>query len=145
MSDNHHKTEGFERIVSEDRSSPEADGRGETKTLVCLCAVLRGGERDDKIFDKLEDFYLTNGAENIAFAVLGDLPQSKKRKGDNDEAIFAYAKARISALREKYGDCFYLFIRERRRSASEGAYIGWERKRGGVLELCRFLRGGKRH
>ena len=114
-----------------------------TRVLVSVATFLYGEEKDKTIFDKLEDFYLTNGAENIAFAVLGDLPQSKKRKGDNDEAIFAYAKARISALREKYGNCFYLFIRERRRSASEGAYIGWERKRGGVLELCRFLRGGK--
>lgn len=121
--------------------------RGETmektRVLVSVATFLYGEEKDKIIFDKLEDFYLTNGAENIAFAVLGDLPQSKKRKGENDEAVFAYAKARISALRKKYGDCFYLFIRERRRSASENAYIGWERKRGGVLELCRFLRGGK--
>ena len=114
-----------------------------TRVLVSIATFLYGEEKDKVIFDKLEDFYLTNGAENIAFSVLGDLPQSKKRKGENDDAVFAYAKARISALREKYGDCFYLFIRERRRSASEGAYIGWERKRGGVLELCRFLRGGK--
>ena len=114
-----------------------------TRVLVSVATFLYGEEKDKVIFDKLEDFYLTNGAENIAFSVLGDLPQSKKRKDENDEAVFAYAKARISALREKYGDHFYLFIRERRRSASEGAYIGWERKRGGVLELCRFLRGGK--
>jgi len=114
-----------------------------TRVLVSIATFLYGEKKDKVIFDKLEDFYLTNGAENIAFAVLGDLPQSKKRKGENDEAVFAYAKARISALREKYGNCFYLFIRERRYSASESAYIGWERKRGGVLELCRFLRGGK--
>ena len=114
-----------------------------TGVLVSIATFLYGEEKDQIIFDKLEDFYLTNGAENIAFAVLGDLPQSKKRKGENDEAVFAYAKARIAALRKKYGNYFYLFIRERRRSASEGAYIGWERKRGGVLELCRFLRGGK--
>ncbi|MBQ3489527.1 MAG: DUF3131 domain-containing protein [Clostridia bacterium] len=114
-----------------------------TRVLVSIATFLYGDEKDQVIFDKLEDFYLTNGAENIAFAVLGDLPQSKKRNGENDETVFSYAKARISALREKYGDCFYLFIRRRRRSESEGAYIGWERKRGGVLELCRFLRGGK--
>ncbi|MBR5187790.1 MAG: hypothetical protein IKW18_04890, partial [Clostridia bacterium] len=121
----------------------EGEAMEKTRVLVSIATFLYGEEKDKIIFDKLEDFYLTNAAENIAFAVLGDLPQSKKRKGENDEAIFAYAKARVSALREKYGDCFYLFIRERRRSASESAYIGWERKRGGVLELCRFLRGGK--
>ncbi|MBQ2989435.1 MAG: DUF3131 domain-containing protein [Clostridia bacterium] len=115
----------------------------QTRVLVSIATFLYGEERDKTVFDKIEDFYLTNGAPNVAFAVLGDLPQSKRRRADTDEATFAYAKARIRALREKYGDCFYLFIRERRRSASEDAYIGWERKRGGVLELCRFLRGGK--
>ena len=122
-------------------------GKGEemeqTKVLVSIATFLYGEEKDKTVFDKLEDFYLTNGASNISFAVLGDLPQSRRRRADGDEATFAYAKARIRALREKYGDFFYLFIRERRRSQSEGAYIGWERKRGGVLELCRFLRGRK--
>ena len=115
----------------------------QTQVLVSIATFLYGEAQDKVIFDKIEDFYLTNGAPNVSFAVLGDLPQSKRRKTDSDEATFAYAKARIFSLREKYGDRFYLFIRQRRRSASEGAYIGWERKRGGVLELCRFLRGGK--
>ena len=115
----------------------------QTRVLVSTATFLYGEEKDKAVFDKLEDFYLTNGAPNVAFAVLGDLPQSKRRRTDSDAATFAYAKARVRALREKYGDHFYLFIRERRRSASEGAYIGWERKRGGVLELCRFLRGEK--
>ena len=115
----------------------------QTRVLVATATFLYGEAKDKAVFDKLEDFYLTNGAPNVAFAVLGDLPQSKRRRTDSDEATFAYAKTRIRALREKYGEHFYLFIRERRRSASEGAYIGWERKRGGVLELCRFLRGEK--
>ena len=115
----------------------------QTRVLVATATFLYGEEKDRAVFDKLEDFYLTNGAPNVSFAVLGDLPQSKRRRADSDEATFAYAKTRIRALREKYGEHFYLFIRERRRSASEGAYIGWERKRGGVLELCRFLRGEK--
>ena len=113
----------------------------QTAVLVSIATFLYGEEKDRVIFDKLEDFYLTNGASNISFAVLGDLPQSQRRRSAADEDTFAYAKARICALREKYGEHFYLFIRERRRSESEGAYIGWERKRGGVLELCRFLRG----
>ena len=115
----------------------------DTRVLVSIATFLYGEEKDRTIFDKLEDFYLTNGAANVSFAVLGDLPQSKRRRAESDGATFTYAKARILALREKYGEHFYLFIRERRRSASEDAYIGWERKRGGVLELCRFLRGGK--
>ena len=122
-----------------------ADGEAmrRTRVLVSIATFLCGEEKDRVIFDKLEDFYLTNGADNVVFAVLGDLPQSKTRVTERDEEIFRYAKARVSALREKYGAHFCLFIRERRYSRSENAYIGWERKRGGVLELCRHLRGKK--
>jgi hypothetical protein len=95
----------------------------QTRVMVSIATFLYGEEKDKTIFDKLEDFYLTNGADNISFAVLGDLPQSNRRRMEADEATFAYAKTRIKALREKYGEHFYLFIRERRRSASEGAYI----------------------
>lgn len=114
-----------------------------TKTLVSVATLLFGEEKDAAIYDKIEDFYLTNPGENIRFAVLGDLGECEKRTSDGDAAIIAYAKDRIAALNAKYGDHFALFIRERRRSVSEDAYIGWERKRGGVLELCRFLRGLK--
>lgn len=116
-----------------------------TKVLVCIATFLFGEERDSKIFDKLEDFYLTNHEreENILFAVVGDLPQSEKRTTDRDASILSYAEKRITALSAKYGAHFALFVRGRRLSASENAYIGWERKRGSVLELCRFLRGKK--
>ena len=114
-----------------------------TRTLVAVATLLFGEEKDAAIFDKIEDFYLTNRGENVRFAVLGDLGQNEKKTSDKDASVIAYAKNRIAALNAKYGNSFALFIRERRRSVSEGAYIGWERKRGGVLELCRFLRGEK--
>ncbi len=116
-----------------------------TKVLVCIATFLFGEEKDGKIFDKLEDFYLMSHEreENIVFAVVGDLPQSEKRTTDKDASILSYAEKRISALSAKYGAHFALFVRGRRRSESENAYIGWERKRGSVLELCRFLRGKK--
>lgn len=127
-----------EKILPKLARGPEME---QTKVLISIATFLYGEEKDRVIFDKLEDFYLTEGGENRFFAVLGDLPQSKRQTGEKDAETFAYAKARISALRDKYGDHFYLFIRKRRFSKSENAYIGWERKRGGVLELCRFLRG----
>lgn len=127
-----------EKILPKLSSGPELE---KAETLVAVATLLFGEEKDAAIFDKIEDFYLTNKGENIRFAVLGDLPQATRRKATGDDAVIAYAKTRIEALNAKYGNYFALFIRERRRSVSENAYIGWERKRGGVLELCRFLRG----
>ncbi|MBR7083014.1 MAG: hypothetical protein IKI51_03265, partial [Clostridia bacterium] len=36
---------------------------------------------------------------------------------------------------------FALFIRRRRYAVCEKKYFGWERKRGAVLELCRYAAG----
>ena len=129
-----------EKILPKIASGEELEA---AKTLVSVATLLFGEEKDAPIFDKIEDFYLTNPEENVRFAVLGDLGECEKRTSDKDAGIIAYAKDRITALNAKYGDHFALFIRERRRSLSEDKYIGWERKRGGVLELCRFLRGRK--
>ncbi len=113
------------------------------KTLVCIFAVLSGEKADRRIFDRLEEYYLTNRERdgNILFAVFADLPDSKKRTSDMDETLISYAEARIRTLSETYGNVFSLFIRNRRRSESEDSYIGKERERGARLELCRFLRG----
>jgi hypothetical protein len=63
----------------------------DTKVMVSIATFLFGEEKDAKIFDKLEDMYLTNHSreENVIFAVVGDLPQSKKRTTDRDEAILS--------------------------------------------------------
>ncbi len=113
------------------------------KTLVCIFAVLSGEKTDSRIFDRLEEHYLTNSERegNVLFAVFADLPDGKKRTSDGDEKLLSYAQARIRALSETYGEGFSLFVRNRRRSESEDLYIGKERERGARLELCRFLRG----
>src|SRR5207249_7648985 len=53
--------------------------------------------------------------------------------------------AGIEALNARYApgtmDRFYLFHRARRWNASEGVWMGWERKRGKIEEFNRLLRG----
>lgn len=116
--------------------------RGE-KAVVAIMSILNGGESDGELFERLENFYLSEENENRFYAIVCNLPDSKKRAGGNDEKIISSAMLRIEALNLKYGNHFGIFVRERRYSRSEGKYIGWERKRGAVLELCRFMRGEK--
>ena len=54
-----------------------------------------------------------------------------------------HARARASMqLNARYGGGrFFLFHRERRWNASEGRWMGWERKRGKLVEFNRLLRG----
>ena len=52
----------------------------------------------------------------------------------------------IEGLNARYGTDgrtpFYLFHRHRIYNASEGRWMGWERKRGKLLDLNQLLRGG---
>ncbi|MBQ8404764.1 MAG: hypothetical protein IJX55_10160 [Clostridia bacterium] len=111
------------------------------KAVIAIMSIISGN--DGEIFERLENFYLADENENRFYAVVCNLPDSRKRRTHSDEKIIENALARIEALNAKYGAHFGIFVRERRYSHSERKYIGWERKRGAVLELCRFMRGEK--
>ena len=97
--------------------------------------------KDDSLFEKLETMYHSNGTENVYFGLLCDLPDSDERNLRDDERILEKANEKILSLRKKYGDVFFLFVRNRSYSKSEGKYIAPERKRGAVCALTEFLCG----
>lgn len=109
--------------------------------IVAVATLLYGEKRDREVFDRLEDFYLRNRNENYVFSVLGDLGEADFPCDDGDDGKIAYAKSRISALNEKYGGGFALFVRRRTFVGCQKKYMAWERKRGGIIELCRFVCG----
>lgn len=118
----------------------ELDGK---KCLIVTASLLFGESRDAELFNRLEDFYLRNKSENYTFGVLGDLGEGDSDECDGDGEIISYARARISALNEKYGGGFALFIRKRTYCECQKKHLARERKRGGIEELCEFLRGGE--
>ncbi|MBP5245684.1 MAG: hypothetical protein J6036_04440 [Clostridia bacterium] len=115
---------------------PDMDG-----VIVVITTLLFGDKSDDEIFLKLENLYLSNGMENAYFAILGDFPDADRATVSKDGKTVSEAKSRISALREKYGDKFYLFMRNRSYSKTQNAFMGYERKRGAVSDLVSFLCG----
>lgn len=112
----------------------------EGKTVVVITTLLFGGGKDDSVFTNLEHFYLGNRDKNIRFGILGDLPDSSDAFMSSDEGSVKYAEERIASLNQKYGGGFCLFIRRRSRT-KDGKFMGWERKRGAVIELSRLIAG----
>lgn len=113
------------------------------RTLTVISSLLFGGEEDEKLFERLERFYLANRDKNLLFGVMGDLREAKSATCDADEKIVADAMRGIEKLNRKYGGGFYLFVRQRRYSQTQECHMGYERKRGAIIELARMLRGGK--
>ncbi|MDR2530452.1 MAG: DUF3131 domain-containing protein, partial [Oscillospiraceae bacterium] len=111
------------------------------KTLVVVSALLTGVDCASRIAARLEEFYLANRDDNLRFCVLADLKEGKREQEPSDSAIIAAAVDRVSKLNMRYGERFYVFTRPRSYAEHDEIWRPWERKRGAILSLCRFLRG----
>ncbi|MBV9300570.1 MAG: glycosyl transferase [Acidobacteriaceae bacterium] len=113
-------------------------------TIVAIPTLLLNEKQIRGLVDDLEVRYLVNRDRNIYFALLTDLPDSAEPVGEHDPRL-DLAVGLIENLNRKYETepygCFYLFHRHRVYNPREGTWMGWERKRGKLLELNDFLRG----
>ena len=90
--------------------------------------------------------YLTESDGYVYFALLTDWTYSEREREPNDEALLQAALDGITALNQRHGGLeakprFLILHRSRMWNASEGRWMGWERKRGKLHELNRLLRG----
>src|SRR5205814_293960 len=81
----------------------------------------------------------------LRFALLTDFLDAPAKDQPGDREVVAAAVAAVRALNDRHGEPgrrpFHLLHRERRWNASEGCFMGWERKRGKLEELGRLLEG----
>lgn len=111
------------------------------KTVVVITTLLFGGGKDSYLFDRLEDISHLCRDKNVFFGILGDLRDAPEMVTPDDEKIISYARDRINALNAKYGERFALWVRRRSFCPGEQRFMGWERKRGALIELTKHLRG----
>ncbi len=113
-------------------------------TLVTVPTLLLNEEQVRRVVENLEVRYLGNHDPNLHFALLTDLPDSPTPPAGIDPLASLCAEL-IDNLNEKYksngAGSFFLLHRERKYNPRERAWIGWERKRGKLLELNRFICG----
>ncbi len=103
--------------------------------------LLKEAQIRDLVLD-LEIRFLANRDPNLHFALLTDSPDSDCPVDDRDTLVDVCRKL-IEGLNRRYaGSPFFLFHRHRIYNDSEGRWMGWERKRGKLLDLNRLIRGG---
>jgi cyclic beta-1,2-glucan synthetase len=112
----------------------------EGKTLCVISVLLTSDEACAEYPRLLEEYFLANrdSGEMMLFGILADLPEAKAERCDTDGKRIAILKTEIEKLNKQYGR-FYLFTRERVLSKSNSRYMGWERKRGAIIELVCLL------
>lgn len=115
-------------------------------TLVAVPTLLLSEKQLRELVAELEVRYLANQDPNLHFALITDLPDAVTRPRENDsDPLVALAIKLISDLNGRYsgerGGRFTLFHRHRIFNARQGVWMGWERKRGKLLDLNKYLEG----
>jgi len=115
-------------------------------TLVVIPSLLMNEKQVRELFDGLEVRYLANQDRNIHYGLLTDLPDSVTRPRQNDtDPLVDLAIQLTDELNERYakaaGGSFFLLHRHRIFNARQGVWMGWERKRGKLLDLNKLLKG----
>jgi cyclic beta-1,2-glucan synthetase len=118
----------------------------ELRAIVVIPTLLTSVSAIEKQIERLEDHHLSNPDDNLAFALLSDWRDSPNEHDADDKHLLDEAASSIARLNTRYGIAgngarFFLLHRRRLWNEGEGAWIGWERKRGKLHELNRLLRG----
>ncbi|PWK59057.1 cyclic beta-1,2-glucan synthetase [Silicimonas algicola] len=115
------------------------------RTLVAVPVLLRDADDLQAQIDQLEVHHLSSAGGALHYALLSDGPDETTETTPQDAALISAAETAIERLNARYpsdqGNRFLFLQRRRHWNASEGVWMGWERKRGKLHELNRLLRG----
>ena len=112
----------------------------DSSTMVVIPTIIATREKIKEMFDTLETFYIINKSNNLYFTLLGDVKASNNEICDFDEDISKYGQEYANKLNEKYKKkLFYFIYRKRIWNEKENSFLGYERKRGALLQLNKIL------
>ncbi len=112
-------------------------------TMVVVPTLLLNEKQVRRLVEDLEVRYLGNISRNLHFALLTDMPDSAETPNEDDPLVGLCARL-IRDLNLKYAadgfGTFSLFHRHRIYNPREGVWMGWERKRGKLLDFNRLIK-----
>lgn len=118
----------------------------EHAALVAVPTLLLNEMQVVKLVSDLEIRYLANRDPNLSFALITDWPDADRASDESRDPLVHVCIGLIEDLNRRYGDeektPFYLLHRHRVFNPLEGRWMGWERKRGKIIDLNQVLRGG---
>ncbi len=114
----------------------------EHATMVVIPTIVKDEKRVKSMFENLELYYLSNLTDNLYFTLLADAASEKEEHAAYDDEVVEYGTKISRELNEKYGkEIFYFAYRNRFYSKDQNSYLGFERKRGALVEFNDLLLG----
>ena len=118
------------------------------RTMVVIPTMLTSPAGVDRLIETLEIHHLANRDQYLHFALLTDFLDAAEEMMPGDQALQQRAQTGVEMLNQKYpagkNSLFFLLHRPRRWNAAEGLWMGYERKRGKLMEFNALLRGAAR-
>ena len=112
----------------------------EQATMVVIPTIVDSKEKVEEMFRKLEVYFLANKSDNLYFTLLGDCNPSKIERRTQDKEIAITGIKLVNELNKKYNkEIFNFLYRKRKWNEGENEYLGWERKRGLLMQFNSFL------
>lgn len=118
----------------------------QSRSLVVVPTMILNAQNIEDLTEALEVRFLANQDENLHFGLLTDFKDALEEKLEEDEQLIQLISKKIKDLNEKYpgknNDTFFLFHRPRKWNPKDRIWMGYERKRGKLLDLNALLRKG---
>ncbi len=109
---------------------------------VSVCTLLPEEKDCGELYFHLKRLKFSTKNKNVRVILLCDRKNSVTPVSDGDDGAIAAVKALVDRLNRDFSGGFSLFVRDRVFSVSENEYTGFERKRGAICELCRYIKNG---
>lgn len=116
----------------------------EASTMVIIPALLSDKSTAQDLIEKMEVYYLANKDKNISFGLIGDFKDCETETNPDDEDIINTAMTGVLNLNNKYEEertKFYYFHRKREFNSEQNKWMGWERKRGAIINFNNLIMG----
>ena len=114
-----------------------------SSTLVAIPCMLTSCESFSKLLTSLEVCWLGNQDDNLCFALITDFADAATESTEEQRTLLSQAMSAMHVLNQRY-PCrrqrFYLLHRSPEWNASQGIWMGYERKRGKLALLNSWLR-----
>lgn len=118
----------------------------ENSAMVIIPTLLPNANRVKELLENLEVYYLANKENNLYFALVGDYRDADSKELVDDAQIIDIGLKGVADLNHHYSQTqpiFYFFHRERLYNEAHEKWMGWDRKRGAIIEVNDLLRGSR--
>lgn len=124
----------------------EAGIPDEARAAVAVPVLLARGADVGPLIERLETNYLNNDDRNLVYVVLCDLADAPRREMAGDERLLDTLRRQIDTLNTRYrrnqdSGPFLALNRRREWNPAQHCWMGWERKRGKLLQFNRLVTG----